>query len=91
MDVMGSTEIGNLPEIMTDKREDWKYHRFHPRIGCRFRHHTDDLFEMVITQDDPLGPYNRLPHTFSELGEYATHDLYSRPAGKDDSWAYRAE
>ncbi|KAL8828592.1 MAG: hypothetical protein Q9191_002493 [Dirinaria sp. TL-2023a] len=89
VDVVGSTEVGALPEVLPAKDEDWKIHRFHPRIGCRFRHHLDDLYEMVITRDDPQAPWNGLPSTFSEEGEYPMRDLYSRPLGVEDGWIYR--
>ena len=89
VDVVGSTEVGALPEVLPAKDEDWKIHRFHPQSGCRFRHHLDDLYEMVITRDDPLAPWNGLPSTFSEKGEYPMRDLYSHPPGTEDGWVYR--
>ena len=88
MSFYGSTEAMLLPTRMVDQ-EDWEYTSLSPFAGAEFRHHSDDLYELVIVRQKDLELYQGIFRTFPEIHEYSMHDLYSKHPTKPDLWLYR--
>ncbi|KAG9850500.1 acetyl-CoA synthetase-like protein, partial [Aureobasidium melanogenum] len=87
--LLGSTETNNLPELTPADPEDWKYHEFHPALGLDFRHHSENLYELVFIRQPEDGLYFAPFRTFPELQEYPMKDLYSPHPTKQGLWLYQ--
>lgn len=83
----GSTEAGILPLTIGDQ-EDYEYMEFSPLVGATFRHHSDDLYELVIKRDEKLHDTQLVFFNFPELDEWPTRDLFSKHSTKP-LWRYR--
>ena len=88
MSFYGSTEAMLLPTRMVDQ-EDWEYTSLSPYAGAEFRHHSEDLHELVIVRQQDLELYQGIFQTFPDLHEYSMHDLYSEHPTKPNLWRYR--
>ena len=88
LSLIGSSETMLLPTMITDK-EDWHYHDFSPCLGAEFRHHWEDLYEMVIVRKADFKFCQAIFYTFPHLQEYSMKDLYSKHPSKPGLWAYR--
>lgn len=87
--LLGSTETNNLPELTPADPEDWQYHEYHPALGLDFRHHSDNLYELVFIRQPEDGLYFAPFRTFPELQEYPMKDLYSPHPSKRGLWLYQ--
>ena len=84
----GSTEAMLLPIRKLDQ-EYWEYTSVHPCAGSEFRHHSDDLYELVLVRRPDLELFQGIFWTFPDLQEYHMHDLYSKHPTQPDLWLYR--
>ena len=84
----GSTEAMLLPTRTVDQ-EDWECTKLSPYAGAEFRHHSEDLYELVLVRQKELELYQGIFRTFPDLQEYSMHDLYSKHPTKPDYWRYR--
>ena len=80
-----SSETGILPGIFPAP-EDWTYYNYSPFLGHKFRHFANDLYELVLTRDPKLAPFQGVFYTFLDLQEYSMRDLYIRHPTKPDWW-----
>lgn len=85
---IGSTETMMLPTEPAEK-EDWQYYGFSPCLGAEFRHHWEDLYEMVIVRNKEFESCQAIFKTFPDLQEYPMKDVYSRHPTKPGLWLYR--
>ncbi len=88
MSFYGSTEAMLFPTRLVDQ-ENWEYTNLGPLAGAEFRHHSEDLYELVIVRQKDLELYQGIFRTFPDLQEYSMHDLYSKHPTKPDYWRYR--
>lgn len=88
LNFIGSTEASLFALIQTG-REDWRYFKFHPNNGLKFVETSDGLYEMFMIRNPKLQKWQGLFHTFPELNEISTKDLYEKNPTKPDLWAYR--
>lgn len=86
--LMGSSETMLLPTVISGK-EDWQYYAFSPCMGAEFRHHWENLYEMVIVRKAGFGHSQAIFYTFPDLQEYSMKDVYSKHPGKPGLWLYR--
>lgn len=86
--MIGATETLLLPTEPAGK-EDWQYYGFSPCLGAEFRHHWNDLYEMVIVRKQELEPSQAIFKTFPDLREYSMKDVYSQHPTKPHLWLYR--
>lgn len=85
--IMGPTEAGIIPNLLTSEKEDWEYFRWSPESGIEIQPAGDDLCELVIRKHDVK--YQAIFHTFPELDEWRTKDLYERYPDKAGLWRYK--
>lgn len=85
---LGATEMCFTP-LEKMEAADWEYMKFSSYMGADFRHHSDDLYELVIVRQQRLGLYQGIFCTYPELHEYPMKDLYSKHPSKPDLWRYR--
>ena len=84
---MGSSEMTNLPTAIVDE-EDWEYFKFSPKLGFQMRHHSGDLFELVLIRQPHLERYQAIFSTLPNHQEYSTNDLYIKHPSKASLWKY---
>lgn len=87
--LLGSTEMNTLPEVVPAFKDEWPYHNFHPSLGIEFRHRQDNLHELVIVRHRRWRTEQAIFWTFPQLDEYCSKDLYEQHPDKPDLWAYR--
>ena len=88
LSLMGSTETMLLPTQVPDKDE-WQYYNFSPCMGAEFRHHWEDLYEMIIVRQPRWELSQAIFYTFPDLQEYSLKDLYSPHPTKPGFWLYQ--
>ncbi|KAL9046301.1 MAG: hypothetical protein Q9214_000832 [Letrouitia sp. 1 TL-2023] len=85
--LLGTTETMLLPLEFPNK-EEWEYHRFSACLGAEFRHHWDDLYELVIVRDSRLDLSQAAFATRPGCEEFSPQDLYSKHPTKEGLWRY---
>jgi thioester reductase-like protein len=89
LQVLGSSETQNLPELLSISEDDWPYLNFHPNLGLEFRERMEGLHELVFVRRPEFLKHQGAFCTFPELDEYATKDLYEEHPHKPGFWKYR--
>ncbi len=84
---LGATEMCVTP-LEKMEAADWEYMKFSPYMGAEFRHHSENLYELVIVRHQALDAYQGIFCTYPELHEYPMKDLYSKHPSKPDLWRY---
>ena len=91
--LMGATELGYLPVIITDKATAWQHLSLSPFLGHEYRLSRDGLSELVIVRNSGLSLFQGVFSIFPKIDEYATSDLYEldpTDAENPDAWVFRA-
>jgi len=89
LQILGSTETFNIPELAPRSVDEWQYHCYHPRLGMEFRPHSEGLYELVFVRDKEAARHQGAFWTFPDQDEYSMKDLYERHPSKPDIWLYR--
>lgn len=89
LQILGSTETFNIPELMPTAKDEWSYHNFHPALGIQFNPHDDDLHELAFVRDPAVSKHQGAFWTFPESGEYSMKDIYQRHPSKPNLWMYK--
>lgn len=88
LQVLGSSETQNLPELLSTSEDDWPYLYFHPHLGLEFRERMDGLHELVFVRRPEFLKHQGAFSTFPELDEYGMKDLYEKHPHKSGFWKY---
>lgn len=89
LQVLGSSETQNLPELLSISEDDWPYLYFHPHLGLEFRERMKGLHELVFVRRPEFLKHQGAFCTFPELNEYGMKDLYEKHPHKSGFWKYR--
>lgn len=89
LQILGSTETFNIPELVPRTKDEWSSHNFHPALGIRFNRHDDDLYELAFVRDPAARKHQGAFWTFPESGEYSMKDIYKRHPSKSGLWMYK--
>lgn len=89
LQILGSTETFNLPELLPAEQDEWPYHCYHPSLGIQFREHMQGLYELVFVRTPGSSRHQGAFCTFPDADEYSMKDLYERHPRKSDLWRYR--
>ena len=84
---LGATEIAVLLTTDVDQ-EDWEYIAISPLSGVQFRHHSDDIYELIMVRKKELERCSPVWKTFPDLQEYSMKDLYTKHPSKPDLWRH---
>ena len=87
---MGSTEIGSIC-LMPLKAQDWKYFRFAAANGITWQPigTKSEEYELIVTRDPKYLPYQAVFHSFPELSEWRSKDIFAKHPSVEDLWEYR--
>ncbi|OCL12111.1 acetyl-CoA synthetase-like protein [Glonium stellatum] len=86
--MIGSTEAGLIPNMMPSSKEDWDYFEWSLESGVEMEPASDGLCEMVVKRL-PNRKYQGIFHTFPNIKEWRTKDLYERHPSKPTLWRYK--
>ena len=89
LQILGSTETFNVPELIPTSKDEWSYHNFHPALGIKFNPHDDDLHELAFVRDPAACKHQGAFWTFPELEEYPMKDIYQQHPSKPGTWMYK--
>ena len=64
--------------MLDGNNELWDSLRYFDNIGYRLEEVSEDIFELIIVNDEKTNIYHGVFEVFPELREYRTRDLYSR-------------
>ncbi|KAE8391028.1 hypothetical protein BDV23DRAFT_171944 [Aspergillus alliaceus] len=85
---MGMTEAGFILALAPEEKEDWEYFEWWPTNGIEMELVDENLCELVIHRHyDPF--LHPVFHTFPDLSEYHTKDVYTRHPTKSELWKLR--
>jgi nucleoside-diphosphate-sugar epimerase len=84
---IGSSECGLLPTMQPLTSEDWKYYEWNPQSGINLQPIGGDMYELVVSKL-PSRKFQGIFHTFPELQEYRTKDVFIKHPTKSNKWTY---
>ena len=84
--VIGSTEALLMCTLLPSERKEWGYFHWSTVAGAVMEPAENDLCELVLKPKDTQ--YQAIFHTFPELQEWRTKDLFRQHASKPYLWKY---
>lgn len=85
--VYGTSEIGVVACLIPKSKDDYKYVEWHPAYGLAMEPIGDGLFEAVVWRK-AKSEFHAVFHSFPELEEYRTQDLFTKHPFRDGLWLY---
>lgn len=85
--VIGSTEAGLVPARITEDKDDWNYFEWAPGCGVDMEKDGEGLHEMTIKPADKR--IQAIFHTFPDISEWRTKDLFEEHPKRKGLWTYR--
>lgn len=87
--VLGASELGLVPSLVPENKADWEYFEWNPNYHTRMDACGDDgkLHELVILRGETR-EIQGIFHTFPDLMEYRTKDLFSPHPTRLGLWRY---
>ncbi|USW59776.1 Putative AMP-dependent synthetase/ligase, phosphopantetheine binding ACP domain, AMP-binding protein [Septoria linicola] len=89
LNMLGSTETGICPSRVPLDKHDWPYFEIIPESGTIMKIDSSGLCEMVITKTHENQKYQGVFHTFPDIEEWRTRDLFDRHPEKENLWLYK--
>lgn len=89
LQILGSTETFNVPELVPRTIDEWPYHHFHPSLNIQFRPLSESLHELVFVRDDDVRQHQGAFWTFPDRQEYSMKDMYELHPHKANCWKYK--
>lgn len=87
----GASEMGFAASIQRETERDWRYIHFHPDIGAEMRHHSKNMYELVIVCQNPkYEAHQPVFKFFPSLQEYRSRDLWIPHPVYKDLWRHCA-
>ncbi|KAJ5425808.1 hypothetical protein N7465_000878 [Penicillium sp. CMV-2018d] len=87
--VLGASELGLVPSLIPENKADWEYLEWNPNYHIRMDPSGEDskLYELVIPRGETRDTQG-IFHTFPDLKEYRTKDLFSPHPARPNLWRY---
>ncbi|KAJ5109493.1 NRPS-like enzyme [Penicillium angulare] len=85
--VMGSSETSYTPGLQCEDPADWAYNEWVPGFDLRMEDAGNDLWELVLPQSRTR-QYHGISHSYPQVGEYRTGDLFRSHPSKSGLWRY---
>lgn len=85
--VYGTSEIGVVACLIPKSKDDYKYIEWHPAYGLDMEPVGEGLFEAVVSRR-AKNDFHAVFHSFPELEEYRTQDLFTKHPSRSGLWLY---
>lgn len=85
---IGSTEMGVLPTLIPQRKEDWEYMEWNPSYGIDMQPVGEGYHELVVKRAKDRDIHG-IFHTYPDLTEYHTKDLFTPHPTRPNLWKYR--
>ncbi|KAL1969482.1 hypothetical protein VTN77DRAFT_8920 [Rasamsonia byssochlamydoides] len=85
--VIGTSEVGLISTMQPLTPEDWRYYEWNPYYGVDMQFVGENMYELVIRRA-PSREFQGIFHTFPELQEYRTKDVFVPHPTKPNKWIY---
>ncbi|GAD93051.1 hypothetical protein PVAR5_1651 [Paecilomyces variotii No. 5] len=86
--IIGATETGLIPSLATEDGADWDCYEWNEAYGVDMQDTGDGLYEMVIPRHQNSRDFQAVFHTYPDLTEYRTNDLYTRHPTNPNLWKF---
>ncbi|GFN14080.1 putative NRPS-like enzyme [Aspergillus tubingensis] len=86
--VIGSSEMGIISSLVPQGKNVWGYFDWNPAYGVDMQHVSDDMYELVIPRRADSRRIHGIFHTFPDLAEYHSNDLFIRHPEHPHLWKY---
>ncbi|MCJ1394676.1 hypothetical protein MMC18_007556 [Xylographa bjoerkii] len=83
----GSTEAGPIQSLVPS-RENWAYLEWHPDYEAEIRPSMNDVCEMVLHRGKKFEGMRFLAHTFPDVDEWYTKDLFRPHSSAANLWKF---
>ena len=87
VNLLGSSEAGFINTLLPENPEDWSYCEWNPHYGIEMQHLGDGLYELVFHRSKTRD-FNGIFHTFPDLTEYHTKDLFTAHPTRPNLWQF---
>ena len=76
-EVDGSTEMGNIPCLLPERREDWEWLCWHPALNVDMEPASGPAYELVLNRDSDGEQYRAISNTIlRDSSQYRSQDLF---------------
>jgi aryl carrier-like protein len=86
--LFGSSEMGLLSSFVPQGEKLWNYFEWNPDYGVKMEPQTDGLYELVIPRRPDSRRIHGIFHSFPNLNEYHTNDLFAHHPERPELWRY---
>ncbi|KAJ5745729.1 hypothetical protein N7520_010911 [Penicillium odoratum] len=87
--LLGTSEIGFIPSIVPADSADWNYFEWNASYGIDMQDIGDgQMHEMVIPRQPNSLEFQGIFHTYPDINEYRTNDLYTRHPTNPNLWKF---
>ena len=85
--MIGASEVGFIHSLLPEHDEDWQYFEWNPYFGVDMQSVGDSSYEMVFRRGADRD-HNGAFHTFPDLNEFHTKDLFVPHPSRPNLWKY---
>ncbi|CAI7667563.1 unnamed protein product [Penicillium bialowiezense] len=86
--VIGTSEVGWIPTLVPEDPANWGYFEWSEAYGIDMQDIGEGVFEMVIPRQENARDFKGIYHTFPDINEYPTKDLYTHHPTNPKMWKY---
>lgn len=85
---IGTSEMGIICSMVPEDERNWGYFEWNPFYQVDMQPIGDGLHELVLHRGEHSSMIHGVFHTFPELSEYRTKDLYTQHPSQPTLWKY---
>jgi nucleoside-diphosphate-sugar epimerase len=86
--VLGSSECAIFGALKYQEKDEWPYLEFNPFAGYEMRDAGDGHYELVVPRGEKGSSLHAVFHTYPDMTEYQTGDLFTPHPEKEGLWLY---
>ncbi|KAJ5309183.1 hypothetical protein N7508_004562 [Penicillium antarcticum] len=86
--VIGTSEIGWIASMVPEDPANWGYFEWNDTYGVDMQDIGEGMFEMVIPRQPDARDFKGIFHTYPDISEYHTNDLYTRHPTHPRLWKF---
>lgn len=88
LSVIGTSEIGWIPALVPEDPADWSYFEWNEAYGVDMQDVGEGVFEMVVPRQKNARDFKGIFHTYPDIEDYPTKDLYTQHPTNPRLWKY---